>query len=170
MQRRTTASKATGTGAPWLGRGGVPLEVQPVQLLHAVGGEREPPCEQLIDQHAQRVDVDPVVDGLARICSGAMAQGVPSRVPKVLRAMVSMSGRSSLAMPKSSSLSTFSPLTWVNPTLLAFRSRCTTPAAWAASSAEQSGTRTSRISAGDSRPRRFRIENRSVPSSSSITK
>ena len=93
-----------------------------------------------------------------RICSGAIVYDVPRRVPTTVRPASEASGCISLAMPKSSSLTTRLPPEVAMKMLLALRSRWTMPCSCATCSAEQTGSRISSTSAGGNRPRSLSID------------
>ena len=107
MQRSTTASSAgehgRGLARPRRRR----LEVLALDVGHRLGAERILSREQVVE-HDARARRRRCADRSAspRICSGAIVYEVPSRVPTTVRPPSPASGRISLAMPKSSSLTT----------------------------------------------------------------
>ena len=98
-------------------------------------------------------------------CSGEMYSGVPTTVPAV--AWPRSLGRRALAMPKS--VRTTRP-SFPSMTLSGLRSRCSTPARWAAPRPAHTSVAIAMVAAGVTRPSRSRRARSDSPSMSSMVK
>ena len=108
--------------------------------------ERRRPDQQLVEDHAQRIDVGPRVD-VHRRRVGLLGRHVRRRAddgPGVAQALVGQENSVALATPKSMTLGIGRPSTSVTSTLLGFRSRWMIPFWWACCTAWQTATNNSR--------------------------
>src|SRR6266852_8939969 len=141
------------------------------RFLHGIGGEGERPREHVEEHQAQRVDVCPAIQLVARELLRAHELGVPTTRPVLVTFWPPPSPPTALARPKSTTFTASAPSRLrVSMMLSGFRSRCTMPRSCAACRAAATWMQMSAARTTGSAPSRLISSVSGSPSMNSIAR